>query len=66
MNLVPPGVVGVLDKRSGHANVGADRRDGRVVAEGAACGPRVWLRHCVMTNDLEDEIAILCGLVPVV
>jgi hypothetical protein len=54
MNLVPPSVIAVLDKRTGHSNVGADRRDGRVVAEGAACGPRVGLRDSPLPRNRFD------------
>ena len=66
MNLVPPLVVGVLNKSTSYSDVTTHRRNGCLVAEGAACRLCVGLRHGVVTHDLEHEVAVLGSRVPVV
>jgi hypothetical protein len=66
MNLVPPSVIVVLNESSRHTDVGTDRRNDRVVAEGATCELRIRLRDEVVAHNLEDEIPVLRGHVPVV
>src|ERR1700736_3962762 len=66
MNLVPPLVVGVLNESTSYSDVTTHRRNDRPVAKGAARRLCVRLRHGVVTHDLEHEVAVLGGRVPVV
>ena len=66
MNLIPPLVVGVLDKRARYCDVTTNRGNHRVVSKGAASRLCVGLRDPIVADDLEDQVAILGAHVPVV
>ena len=66
MNLIPFCVIVVLNKRPRYLNVRTHPRNYSVVSKGAACWLRVRLGYPEMTDDLEDQIAVLGASVPVV